>query len=182
VTVAVAVVNGGRHLVGGLKWVEGIPVSSEGGIDLLEELQSRIGHKFANSDLLQEALIQSADMPVPPGIRSNSKLAWLGDAVMNLFVSEHLYDLMAGDHLGALDHARQAIVIEESVAQAANELDLPRHLTTSGGRPIPPQHLGPRAMAQAFEAIVGALYLDAGAESARDLVRKSLGLKPRDRS
>ena len=127
-------------------------------------------------------MIHSVEMPLSPGIRSNGKLAWLGDAVIDLFVSEDLYDLMAGDYLGALDHARQGIVNEDSVAKAAEELDLPRHLMTSLGKPIPPEQMGPRAMAQAFEAIVGALYLDAGAENARDLVRNSLGLKPRNRS
>ena len=146
------------------------------GVCVIEELEKRIGHRFQNANILREAVIHTFEEGhVERGARSNTRLAWLGDTVVNLCVSEDLYRLLERFDRAVLDRARQDIVNEDTLALAARSLELDRFLTSSRGAPIPEDQMSTGTLEKAFEAIVGAVYLDGGASAAWALVRKSLG-------
>ena len=139
---------------------------------MLEELQSRIGYRFQNADLLKEALVHSVETPPAVGVRSNTRLAFLGDAVVKLLVSDSLYRLSGNINL---TEERKKFESDQRLALTARSLGLDRHLMTSAGKALPDdQLLSPSAPATAFEAVVGAVYIDGGAEAAKDFVRRTL--------
>ena len=137
---------------------------------MLEELQSRIDYRFQNTELLREALIHSVENPAAVGVRSNVRLAFLGDAVVKLIVSDSLYRVSGNVNL---TEERQKFENNERLALAARSLGLDRHLVTSAGKALPDDQLrSPSAPATALEAVIGAVYIDGGAEAAERLVRR----------
>src|ERR1700689_206712 len=99
------------------------------------ELETRLGHKFADAQLLARALRHAS-----AGAESNERLEFLGDRVLGLIVSEKLYALYPGDAEGALALKLNALVRREACARAAEDACLAEHLvlarseTSSGGR------------------------------------------------
>jgi ribonuclease-3 len=101
----------------------------------------------------------------------------LGDAVVKLVVSEDLYRRKGDVPEGVLTEERREIESREPQARAARFLRLDKHLESSAGKPIPvDQLLSSTAPSTAYEAVVGAIYLDGadGPQAARDFVRKTL--------
>ena len=124
---------------------------------------------------MQEALIHSfEERHLERGLRSNVRLAWLGDPVVNLCVSEDLYRVLEKFDRAVLDRARQSLVNEDSLALAARSLRLDRCLTSSRGVPVPEAQMSSGTLEKAFEAVVGAVYIDGETPAARNLVRKVL--------
>ncbi len=143
----------------------------------LSILEGRIEHRFKSLGLLREALIHTIECP-RPGLRSNAPLAWLGDAVVKVIVSEDLYRRAGDVPEGVLTDERKKIESHEPQAHAARSLGLEKYLENSAGKPIPEdQLLSSTAPSTAYEAIVGAMYLDGddGPHAARDFVRRTLG-------
>jgi ribonuclease-3 len=143
----------------------------------LEELESRLGHRFANRKLLNQALMhRSLTRESTPGggagaeAEDNERLEFLGDAVVGLAAAGSLYlrypELSEGD----LTRLRGALVSRRHLGQVALQMDLGRYLLlgrseeNSGGRSKP------ALLANAMEAVLGALFLDAGLEAARRAV------------
>ncbi|HLB68669.1 MAG TPA: ribonuclease III domain-containing protein [Thermoplasmata archaeon] len=142
----------------------------------LSILEGHIEHRFTNPSLLREALIHTIESP-RPGLRSNAPLAWLGDAVVKLVVSEDLYRRKGDGPEGVLTEERGKIQSHEPRAHAARFLRLDKHLENSAGKPIPDDQLvSSTALSTAYEAVVGAIYLDGadGPQAARDFVRRTL--------
>ena len=136
----------------------------------LDALQARIGHRFADGGLLQRALTHRSF-----GADHNERLEFLGDAVLNLAVSTLLYERFSGSDQGDLTRVRAHLVREDSLHRAAIVLGLPEVLRLSEGEARGGGAQRPSILADAVEAVVGAVYLDGGLAPATALVRQLFG-------
>jgi len=136
----------------------------------LEALQSRLGHRFADAGLLQRALTHRSF-----GADHNERLEFLGDAVLNMAVSGLLYERFSGSDEGDLTRVRAHLVREDSLHRAALTLGLPEVLRLSDGEARGGGAQRPSILADAVEALIGAIYLDGGFEPATRLVRQLFG-------
>ena len=123
------------------------------------------GHRFANADLLQQALRHRS-----AGTPHNERLEFLGDALVNLFVAEALYARWPKVDEGALTRARAELVRESSLAQIARDHDLGASLTLGPGEMKSGGHRRDSILADAVEALVAAIYLDSDFETCRAAV------------
>ncbi|MBE9604900.1 ribonuclease III [Acetobacteraceae bacterium H6797] len=133
----------------------------------------RLGHAFANQALLTQALThRSAADPKRGQLDSNERLEFLGDRVLALMIAEWLSERFPEEREGALGKRLSVLVSAETLAKVGEALDLGAALR------VPPSEgrtgLRERAtvIADATEALIGALYLDAGLEAARAFVRR----------
>lgn len=121
--------------------------------------------------LLEQALIHSSwlhEHPESGGGGHNERLEFLGDAVLNLAVSEALYARHPDDDEGVLSARRAAIVSAGGLARLAARLDLGRYLLLGEGEAARGGRRRPALLAQSFEAVAAAIYLDLGWTAARD--------------
>ena len=138
----------------------------------LDGLERRLGVSFRNKDLLRLALVHSSYFYENPGAfsESNQRLEFLGDAVIGVAVAEQLFRRNPGWSEGELTHVRSTLVSGETLSEVARGLDLGRELYMGKGA----KGVGTRdrssCLAAAFEAVVGALFLDQGYGPARNLV------------
>ena len=138
--------------------------------DRLDALQQRLGHRFAQPRLLTRALTHRSGSP-----EHNERLEFLGDAVLALAVSGLLYERFSGSDEGDLTRIRAHLVREDSLHRLALQLGLPEVLRLSDGESRGGGAQRPSILADALEAIFGAVYLDAGFEAALGVVRGLLG-------
>jgi len=125
----------------------------------------RIGHRFRSPELLQQALRhRSAGSP------HNERLEFLGDALVNLVIAEALYERWPKADEGTLTRARASLVRESSLAEIARSLELGDRLELGPGEMKSGGHRRDSILADAVEAIVGAIHLDAGFEACRAAV------------
>jgi ribonuclease-3 len=136
----------------------------------IELLEARLGYHFADPLLLQRALTHRSF-----GADHNERLEFLGDAVLNLAVSSLLYDRFSGSDEGDLTRVRAHLVREDSLHRAALGLGLPEVLRLSDGEARGGGALRPSILADAVEALIGAIYLESGFEPATRLVRQFFG-------
>jgi ribonuclease-3 len=139
-------------------------------VDRAESLAEQLGLPIADRRLLAQALTHSSWLHEHPGEAAghNERLEYLGDAVINLAVSEALYARHPDDDEGILSARRAAIVSAPGLAALATRLDLGAFLALGEGEAA---RIGPRRpsiLASAFEALAGALLLDIGWERTRD--------------
>lgn len=123
------------------------------------------GHRFGGSALLVQALTHRS-----AGAPHNERLEFLGDALVGLIVAEALYARWPKADEGALTRARAELVRESALAQIARELDLGPHLTLGPGEMKSGGHRRDSILSDALEALVAAIYLDAGFEACRSVV------------
>jgi ribonuclease-3 len=134
----------------------------------LQLLQQKIGIHFRDPGLLLEAVTHSSFANENPAIspRDNERLEYLGDAVLQLITAEYLYKHHPGATEGELTQTRSAMVNTNTLAQLAEQLDLGSYLylgkgiAKGGGRSLK------SLLANAFEAVLGAVFLDAGYDAA----------------
>ncbi len=136
----------------------------------LELLQRRLGHRFANPALLQRALTHRSF-----GAEHNERLEFLGDTVLALAVSELLYERFSGSDEGDLTRVRAHLVREDSLHKAALALGLPELLRLSEGEARGGGAQRPSILADALEALIGAVFQDGGYTKARALVQGLFG-------
>ncbi len=139
----------------------------------MEELQKRIGYEFRDKELLKTALTHSSYANESKGaIGSNERLEFLGDSVLSLCISRRLY----GEHKklpeGELTRIRAGLVCEESLCTMARSLGLGKFLLLGKGERAGGGEHRPSILADAFEALLGALFLDGGMECADALLSK----------
>ena len=134
----------------------------------LQQLQQKIGVHFRDPGLLLEAVTHSSFANESPHVspRDNERLEYLGDAVLQLITAEYLYKHHPGAAEGELTQTRSAMVNTNTLAQLAEQLDLGSYLylgkgiAKGGGRSLK------SLLANAFEAVLGAVFLDAGYDAA----------------
>jgi ribonuclease-3 len=134
-----------------------------------DDLAERIGHAFADPELLVEALTHRS-WCAENGGSHNERLEFLGDAVLGLVVADHLFRIQGAMPEGDLAMARAAVVSTEALAEVANSLDLGAALRLGKGEDATGGRAKRSILADAMEAVIGAVYLDAGLEAARGLV------------
>lgn len=139
----------------------------------LQNLERRLGYEFKNKKLLIEALThksfkQSYD---------NERLEFLGDAVLDLIVGEYLFKKFAKSDEGKLSKIRASLVNEDGFDKLARSLDLGAFIYLSNAEENNGGRDKPSLLANAFEAVMGAIYLEAGLEIVRaiavDLIEKN---------
>ena len=134
---------------------------------VLSELQVRLGYAFRQHALLQQAVTHrsfSAD--------HNERLEFLGDSVLNLSVAHLLYTQLANLPEGDLSRVRANLVKQDTLHQLAKTLDLPAVMRLGEGEIRSGGQNRPSILADALEAIIGAVYLDGGYKEAQALVER----------
>ena len=132
--------------------------------DLLELCQRRVGHRFADPSLLRSALTHASG--ADHRLSSNERLEFLGDAVLGLIVCETLYRSYPEFLEGELTRIKSVVVSRRTCARLSKELGFEAFLTLGKGMST----LGPTpssVLADVFESILGAVYLDGGFDAAR---------------
>jgi len=125
----------------------------------------RIGHDFADAALLAQALTHRS-----AGAPHNERLEFLGDGIVNLLIAEALYLRWPKADEGALTRARAELVREAALAVIGRELQLGERLTLGPGEMKSGGHRRDSILADTVEAVVAAIYLDAGFEACRAAV------------
>ena len=133
-------------------------------------LAARLGYSFDEPGLFVRALTHRS-----AGARNNERLEFLGDAILTFLVAEHLYDTYPEASEGKLTRLRARVVRRESLAGAARKLGVGDALVLGAGERKTGGHERDSILAGAFEAIVGALYLDSDFMTCRDRARVLLG-------
>ncbi|MBZ4038724.1 ribonuclease III [Novilysobacter selenitireducens] len=126
---------------------------------------TEIGHPFRDPGLLAQALTHRS-----AGAPHNERLEFLGDSLVNLIIAEALYQRWPQVDEGALTRARAELVRESGLAPIARDLDLGSRLTLGPGEMKSGGHRRDSILADALEALVAAIYLDAGFEACRAAV------------
>lgn len=139
-------------------------------MDRAELLAGRLGLPIRDRRLLAQALTHTSWLHEHPGEAAghNERLEFLGDAVINLAISEALYARHPDDDEGVLSARRAAIVSATGLVALATRIDLGAHLALGEGEASRSGPQRPSILASAFEALAGALFLDSGWESTRD--------------
>jgi ribonuclease III len=136
----------------------------------LTALQSRLQHRFANPRLLERALTHRSF-----GADHNERLEFLGDSVLNLAISGLLFEKLNALPEGDLSRVRANLVKQDTLFELAQALGLSSGLRLGDGEKRSGGHKRPSILADALEAVIGAVYLDAGFETAAQLVRRLYG-------
>jgi len=144
----------------------------------LTRLEQKLGVAFKNKDLLKEALTHRSYLNENPkwGIPHNERLEFLGDAVLELAVTEYLFKEYPNSPEGELTSIRAALVNYQMLSRIAKEVELDNFILLSRGEAKEPKTGKAREviLANAFEALLGAIYLDAGYETANRFVQKTV--------
>lgn len=146
--------------------------------DPVAQLQMRLGYIFIDPSLLERALTHPSYSAEHAGSENNQRLEFLGDAVLQILLSEALFRLFPQDREGALSKHRSLLVNQNFLAALAREIGLDACLRLNPSE----EKAGGRdritALGDAFEAVVGALYLDGGLLAARRIVMTLYGDLP----
>jgi ribonuclease III len=143
----------------------------------LAELERRLGHRFANPDLARQAITHRSF-----GTPHNERLEFLGDSLLNCAVATLLYERFPRLPEGDLSRLRAALVNQSSLSAVATKLGLGDRLRLGEGELKSGGFRRPSILADALEAVLGAVYLDAGFEAVRAAVERLLAerLEARD--
>lgn len=140
-------------------------------------LEERLGVRFEDPDLLQRACVHRSYLNENPDsdLVSNERLEFLGDAVLGHVVALWLFHEMPEAAEGDLTRARAALVRRETLGQVAQDLGLGACLLLGKGEDAGGGRYRPPNLANAFEAVIGALYLDQGEAAIHGVVERLLG-------
>ena len=139
------------------------------------ELEKRLGYLFRDRGLLQLALTHPSvahEQGAP--MQTNQRLEFLGDAVLQLVLTRELYEKFPTFGEGPLTKARAKLVNRRTLADHARHLGLGRILIVSRGEEIHGGRERPSALADTFEALLGAIFLDGGFEAAREFILRAV--------
>jgi ribonuclease-3 len=150
-----------------------------------EHLEARLGYHFSRSELLDRALTHSSAIPelragraaepAPVSLpQDNEQLEFLGDAVLDMIASEYLLETFPEWSEGQLSKSRARLVNARSLELAARRLRLGEHFRLGRGEEKTGGRDKPALLANAFEAVVAAVYLDGGLGAARSVLRRVL--------
>jgi len=139
-------------------------------MDTLKKLEDRLNYSFRDKKLIIEALThKSYKQPY-----NNERLEFLGDAVLDLIVGQYLFEKFPNHDEGKLSKMRASLVNEEGFTRLAKHIGLGNQLFLSNAEENNDGRSKPSLLSNAFEAIIGALYLEAGLDRAREISIKLL--------
>lgn len=141
----------------------------------LSSLLKELSIKFNDPKLLEQAFIHRSYLNESrQALQSNERLEFLGDAILSFVISTHLFNLRPKDEEGDLTNLRSFIVKTQSLAQASLDLHLGDYLKLSKGEEQGGGRKNPQLLANTFEALLGAVYLDQGIEVATKVIHSQL--------
>jgi ribonuclease-3 len=140
------------------------------------EFEKKINIKFENKELLKQAFIHRSYINENPklGLHHNERLEFLGDAVLELVITDYLYKKYPESNEGELTSYRAALVNTISISRAASELGMDDFLLLSKGESKDTGKARQYILADTFEAVIGAIYLDRNYDSAQSFIANSL--------
>lgn len=140
----------------------------------LEELEGIIGYSFKNKELLKLAMTHSsyANEHNNSKLENNERLEFLGDAVLELTVSSFLYNEYKNVNEGELTKTRASMVCEPTLFLCAQDINLSDFILLGKGEEATGGRKRPSIVSDAMEALIGAIYLDSGIESAKTFITK----------
>ena len=131
----------------------------------LKEFQERIGYKFKDEKLLYEALSHSSFANENKKARnSNERLEFLGDSVLSIVVSDHIFEHYKHMPEGELTKMRASLVCEKALFEFSKKIELGKYIFLGKGEEITGGRERPSIISDAFEAVIAAIYLDGGIE------------------
>ncbi len=137
----------------------------------MKRLEEKLGYKFDNIALLENALTHSSRANESRGqLQSNERLEFLGDSILGMVVADYLYRNHPNLPEGDLTRIRASLVCEESLVEVATQLNLGEYLRLGKGEAAGGGRNRPSIQADAVEAILAAVYLDGGIGSARKII------------
>ncbi|MBR0374447.1 MAG: ribonuclease III [Mogibacterium sp.] len=138
----------------------------------IKDLERVLGYTFRNPDLLTHALTHSSytSENEQPYEENNERLEFIGDAVLDAIVGIALYEVLTTSREGDLTKKRAYVVCERSLAESAREIGLGAYLRLGHGEEITGGRDKDSILADAFEAVIGAVAIDSGYENARYVV------------
>ena len=137
---------------------------------MMHELEERIHYQFKNQQLLHEALSHSSYANEGKKKRSNERLEFLGDSVLSIIVAQHLFTHYTHLPEGELTKLRASLVCEKSLHAFALQFGLNEFLLLGKGEEVTGGRERPSIIADAFEALLAAIYLDGGMKQAEKFV------------
>jgi ribonuclease-3 len=143
-------------------------------------LSENLGREFHDPELLRRAMAHRSWCAENPGTESNERLEFLGDAVLGLIVTAYVYRLYPELPEGHLAQVRASVVNAATLAEAAEELEIGAALLLGKGEDQSSGREKPTILADAMEAVIGAVYLDGGMDAAEELVLGVLGTRIAD--
>jgi ribonuclease-3 len=139
-----------------------------------KELQKIIGVNFRDIEFLNTAFVHRSFINEHKSVKEhNERLEFLGDAVLELVVTEHLYKTYKNPE-GDLTNWRSALVKTESISEAASRLGFEDYLKMSRGERASSGRSRQLILANSFEAVIGAIYLDQGYDAAQKFIAKNI--------
>ena len=139
----------------------------------MKTLETKLGYTFQDPTLLENALTHSSRANESRGVLlSNERLEFLGDSVLGLVISDHLYRSHPDLPEGELTRIRSILVCEESLVEAARELDVGSYLKLGRGEDAAGGRRRPSIQADAMEALIAAVYLDGGMGPVRKVIQR----------
>jgi ribonuclease-3 len=136
--------------------------------NLLVNFQKILNYKFKNEALLLEALThKSFSVEENRGQAHNERLEFLGDSILNFLIAEKLLKLFPEEQEGVLSKKRASLVNLNKLAEVAKKFNLDEYIQFGPGEIKQGNHLNARIQGSCIEAIIGAIYLDAGLEQSR---------------
>ena len=144
-------------------------------IDDVELLEQKLGYTFKNKDLLHRALTHKTyAFEAKSALEFNERLEFLGDSILNFVVAEHLYNSNKYFSEGELTRRRANRVNNTYLADRAEELELGKFLLLGKGEKKQNGATNRTNLANALEAIIGAIYLDAGLDTAKGFIAEKV--------
>ena len=140
---------------------------------LLATLEASLGYSFADKSLLEQALSHISALAGPRRLDSYQRLEFLGDRVLGLAVSDLLFRAFPDDEEGALSRRLSDLVRKETCAAVAIAWDVGAHLRLGGGEAQSGGRKRLTILGDACEAVIGAVFLDAGFQEARRVVERA---------
>jgi ribonuclease-3 len=133
-------------------------------------LEARIGYTFQNKELAGEALTHASRSHESPNLTCNERLEFLGDSVLGMIVCDHLYRTYPQMAEGGMSKIKASVVSEPSLAQVGMEIGLPGLVLLGRGMDRAGEAKNASILSDAIEAIIAAIYLDAGLAAASGFI------------
>ena len=141
----------------------------------MKTIEEKIGYRFKDKGLLQTALTHSSYARDRNGLGDyNERLEFLGDAMLDAIAAEELYKVFSDREEGFLSRTRASLVCERFLFEVAQQLELGSYLRLGAGEEKTGGRERPSILADAVEAVIGAVFLDGGYEAARGVVLELL--------
>jgi ribonuclease-3 len=139
-----------------------------------EEIECLIGMRVRNLTYYQEALLHKSAVKLYGAIRSNERLEFIGDSVLNLVIARYLFTMYPHENEGFMTKMRTRIVSGKCLSGIAKQMNLHRHIRMNEKALRQKWNENPRILEDAFESIIGAIYLDLGMFYAQEFIIKQL--------